>query len=76
MVFRVRFDFEEESTKEQILAWLQFIAGKRSRDDKSDVFLVCTFCENDREDVDNAKEKLRWFVESLKTVIENRFPSV
>ena len=55
---------------------MQFIAGKRSRDDKSDVFFVCTFCEEDRENVTVAQTRLTSFLAWLKNVLEERFPSI
>ena len=55
---------------------MQFIAGKRSRDDKSDVFFVCTFCEEDRQNVAVAQTRLTSFLAWLKNVLEERFPSI
>ena len=66
----------EEETKEQILEWLQFVAGKRAQNDVSDVFFICTFCEESRPHIATAKDDLRAFLEWLRSVIHDRFPSV
>ena len=67
---------EEEETKEQILEWLQFVAGKRAQNDVSDVFFICTFCEESRPDIETAKVELQAFLEWLQSVIHERFPSI
>ena len=66
----------EESAKEQILAWLQFVAGKRSKNDISDVFFVCTFYEADRQDIAGAKVGLSGFLKWVKNDLKDRFPNI
>ena len=67
----------EDETKEQILQWFQFVAGKRPAKDPTDVFFVCTFCEESRPKIEVAKTRLIAFFDWLQNDdITERFPSI
>ena len=67
----------ESKAKEQALRWLQFVAGKRSPNTaKSQVLLLCTFCEEDRENLERGKIRIASFFELLRAACNERFPGI